>query len=43
MSRHLKHTVPDEEQPAPDDLRDWAAIGMIVVASSLLLWTPFLV
>ncbi|MGE0853342.1 MAG: hypothetical protein AB7O44_27645 [Hyphomicrobiaceae bacterium] len=27
---------------APNDLTDWAAIGMIVVASSLLVWAPLL-
>lgn len=32
-------TVPNT---APDDLKDWAAIGMIVVASSLLVWAPIL-
>jgi hypothetical protein len=26
----------------PNDLTDWAAIGMIVVASSVLVWAPLL-
>jgi hypothetical protein len=26
-----------------DDLRDWAAIGTIVVGSSLLFWVPLLI
>jgi hypothetical protein len=26
----------------PSDLTDWAAIGMIVVASSVLVWAPLL-
>jgi hypothetical protein len=30
-------------QPATDDLKDWATIGLIVVSSSLLVWGPFLI
>ena len=29
--------------PQADDLRDWVAIGMIIVASSFLLWAPLLI
>ena len=29
--------------PRSDDLKDWVAIGMIIVASSLLLWVPLFI
>jgi hypothetical protein len=29
--------------PRSDDLKDWVAIGMIIVASSLLLWAPLFI
>jgi hypothetical protein len=30
-------------QLVPDDLKDWATIGLIVVSSSLLVWGPLLI
>lgn len=27
----------------PNDLKDWAAIGLIVVSNSLLVWGPLLI
>jgi hypothetical protein len=35
--------APPRGDPRADDRRDWIAIGVIVAASSLLLWVPFLV
>jgi hypothetical protein len=39
--RHRRRPAPPRDD-APDDLTDWAAIGMIVVASSFLVWVPLL-
>ncbi len=35
--------TPVRRDPRTDDLKDWVAIGMIIVASSLLLWTPLFI
>jgi len=39
--KHRRQTVSAKHDER-DDLTDWAAIGMIVIASSLLLWAPLL-
>jgi hypothetical protein len=41
MSRKHNDPVPSR-RPTPDDLKDWATIGLIVVSSSLLIWGPLL-
>jgi hypothetical protein len=43
MSRKQRRKPRIESaDPPADDLKDWAAIGMIVIASSFLVWVPFL-
>jgi len=36
-------STPARRDPRTDDLKDWAAIGMIIVASSFLLWAPLFI
>ena len=35
--------LPRTPDASSNDLRDWAAIGAILVTSSLLVWTPLLI
>jgi hypothetical protein len=42
----MAHHESKFSEPSPqrrNDLRDWLAIGMIVAASSFLLWAPLLI
>jgi hypothetical protein len=43
MAHDAKSQEPEPPQPPRNDLKDWMAIGMIVAASSFLLWAPLLV
>jgi hypothetical protein len=40
---HRRNNSRQSRQPMPDDLKDWATIGLIIVSSSLLVWGPILV
>jgi hypothetical protein len=42
FSRRTYHE-PQTKYPGPDDLKDWATIGLIVITSSLLVWGPLLI
>jgi hypothetical protein len=41
--RRQRREVAPAQEDVPNDLRDWVAIGMIVVASALLMWVPVFV
>ena len=45
MSQQNESNVPAplRRDPHNDDRKDWVAIGMIIVASSLLLWAPLFI
>ncbi len=43
MAGHAKTKAPEPPQQSRNDLKDWLAIGMIVAASSLLVWAPLLI
>jgi hypothetical protein len=40
---HKQSKSRSSRQPMHNDLRDWAAIGLIVVSSSLLVWGPLII
>lgn len=44
MSQQQNKSRPSPQpMTSPDDLKDWATIGLIVVSSSLLVWAPLLI
>jgi hypothetical protein len=43
MARRVKSKASQPSQQRRDDLKDWLAIGMIVAASSFLVWAPLLI
>ena len=40
---HAQNRSQLSRPPMPDDLKDWAAIALIVISSSLLVWGPLLI
>jgi hypothetical protein len=38
-----RKSLPRTPDASSNDLRDWAAIGAILITSSLLVWTPLLI